>query len=388
MLRDVLSRRVLAAAARGARAHGTPFYLFDESELLGQARAWRGAAEAVAPAEIFYPYKCNRAAPVIELLAREGLGAEVASAADFDTASRQGLTGERIVIQGPSKETDLIDAGLRSGALFVADGREDALAILSRARALRVEPRYLLRLAPSSVSEEQRRFGHAAAKLLALAREISQRRAPRAQGLAFHLGTGIASAAPYLRALREAGEVSVAFARLGIPVRTLDVGGGFAAETESRLDEHGRPRTAGRTSRDRLARLAREARLRIGPRLRLLLEPGRALVSGSIHLVSRVVRIKRTRPHTTVYLDASRMSHAFFVARGRHPIAAIPRRRGPLRSVALAGPLGVGLDVFTPAASLTPLEPGDLVVISSVGAYNQNAASAWAGPVLPLRRIV
>jgi diaminopimelate decarboxylase len=82
------------------------------------------------------------------------------------------------------------------------------------------------------------------------------------------------------------------------------------------------------------------------------------------------------------------VSHAFFVARGRHPIAAIPRRRAAPRSVALAGPLGVGLDLFTPAAGLAPVAPGDLVVIGSIGAYNQKAASAWAGPVPPLKCIM
>jgi diaminopimelate decarboxylase len=270
----------------------------------------------------------------------------------------------------------------------VADGREDALAVLSRARALGLEPRYLLRLAPSSVSQEQRRFGLEASKLLGLAREISRRRAPPPEGLAFHLGTGIASAAPYLRALREAGEVRAALAPLGIPVRTLDLGGGFAAETESRLDDRGRPLAAGGIPSDRLAGLAREARRRAGPGLRLLFEPGRGLVSGSVHLVCRVVRVKRTRPRATVYLDASRLSHAFFVARGRHPIAAIPRRRGTPRPLALAGPLGVGFDLFAPSATLSPPAPGDLVVIGSVGAYNQIAASAWAGPVPLLKCIM
>src|SRR5512143_1661659 len=42
---------------------------------------------------------------------------------------------------------------------------------------------------------------------------------------------------------------------------------------------------------------------------------------------------------------------ARFLRRARPaPDRRDPRRRGPLRSVALAGPLGVGLDVFTLAA--------------------------------------
>jgi diaminopimelate decarboxylase len=158
----------------------------------------------------------------------------------------------------------------------------------------------------------------------------------------------------------------------------LDVGGGFAAEAESRRDAKGRPLGTARAPAAQAARIARDARRLFGERTTLLFEPGRALVSGAFHLAARVVRVREGRP-PTVYLDASRASHAFFVARGRHPIEIVPRRAGPRRRVVLAGPLGVDLDVFARDAVLPPVRPGDLVVIGSVGAYNQNAANAWAG---------
>ncbi len=384
MFRDVLTHRILSAAAREAKERPTPFYLFDPDELARQARAWRRAAQAVLPADIFYPYKCNRAAPVADLLAREGLGAEVTSSADFDDAAARGLTGKRIVIQGPAKSTALIDAGLAAGVLLVADGREDLLAILDRGRAISALPRYLLRLAPCSASPEQSAFGLPARELVALADEVSRRKMPRPEGLAFHLGTGIASAAPYLTALREAAAIASELAALGIPIFRLDLGGGFAARSESRLVERGRPRSTRKDPTRILPALAKRARSLLGARLQLLFEPGRALVSASLHLVTRVIRIRKRSSQTTIYVDASRLSHAFFVARGRHRVASIPRRRGPSRDVALAGPLGAGLDLFTPATRLAPLAPGDLVVVGSVGAYNWNAASSWAGPVPPI----
>ena len=356
---------------------GTPFYLFDGAELLRRARAWRRAAAAAAPADVFYPYKCNRAPSVVAVLAREGLGAEVTTRADLRTAIRLRLSGERIVIHGPAKTPELLDAGLAAGALFVADGREDAEALLSRAAALGKTPRYLLRFAPASAAQEQRRFGLPARELLALSRAITRRRAPGPEGLAFHLGTGIPSLVPYLRALTEIGS-------LGIPIGRLDLGGGFAGRSESRLDASGRPRPAGMDPEAILPPLARRARRLFGSGVRIAVEPGRAIVSGSFHLVARVVRVRQARGRATVYLDASRLSHAFFVAMGRHPIAALPVRRGARRTVTLAGPLGVGLDVFTETAWLPPVETGDLIVIGSVGAYNGNAANAWAGPVPPI----
>ncbi|MGH9366847.1 MAG: hypothetical protein ACRD3M_04135 [Thermoanaerobaculia bacterium] len=384
MLRDVLTRRVLAAAARAAKDHATPFYLFDSRELLRQARAWRRAAEAIRSAGVFYPYKCNRVDPVIGLLAREGLGAEVTSLADFRHASRLGLEGERLVVQGPAKSRELLDAGLAAGALFVADGREDALALLDRARALSIRPRYLLRLAPLAADAEQRGFGLPARQMLVLAREISLRGAPAPDGLAFHLGTGISRTDPYLRALEETAKVAGALTKLGIAISLLDLGGGFAARSEYRFDARNRPQAAGKDAGAILPALAGRARRLLGRDVPLLFEPGRALVSGSFHLVARVVRVRAARPRTTVYLDASHLSHALFITRRRHPIAAIPRRRGIGRAVALAGPLGVGLDVFAPSVRLQRLQPGDLVVIGSVGAYNVNAANTWTGPIPPV----
>jgi ornithine decarboxylase len=282
------------------------------------------------------------------------------------------------VIQGPAKEIALIDEGLACDALFVADGAEDARRILDRARALSKTPAYLLRISAAAARPEQHAFGLPARELVAFARELLAGRRPLPRGLAFHLGTGLASNAPYLAAIAEAAGVARSLAAAGIATSTLDLGGGFAARTESRLDARGRPAGRGKAPGAILPALARAARRRIGPSLEILAEPGRALVSSSLHLVARAVTVKRSGRKRTVFLDASRLSHAFFVRQGRHAIATIPARDGPRRLATLAGPLGVGVDVFA-AERFPPIEPGDLVVIGSVGAYNRNAGNPWAG---------
>jgi diaminopimelate decarboxylase len=365
--------RELEASVRAARRRETPFYLFDARDLARQIREWRTAA----PGRVFYPYKCNREPHIVRAAARAGLGAEVTTLADFRLARRLGLPGARFLVQGPAKTAALLDAGLAAGALFVVDGREDGDALLERARAARRPPRYLLRLAPRSVSREQTAFGLPAPALASLARELARRGESPAEGLAFHLGTGLSSPAPYLEALGEAAAVAKRLAGLGWPVATIDVGGGFAARLESRGKE---PPPPGPRAVEFVSALSRAAR-RLGlANVRLLFEPGRAIASGAYHLVGRVVRI-REGAKPAVYLDASCLSHAPFVPLGLHPIAVLPRRTRRRRTVALAGPLGVASDVFTPAVRLPPLVPGDLVVIGSVGAYNQNAANAWASRV-------
>ena len=358
---------------RAARAHPTPFYLFDPEAAVLALRAWRRATGGEV--DLFYPWKCNRHPPLVSLAAREGWGAEVTTPGDLAGALGATRDGRRVVFQGPAKDPCTIDAALAAGAWLIADGTEDAKAIIARARELGVAARYLLRFRPAAAEPPQRRFGMSAPELLTLGRWIVRGRRPLPEGLAFQLGTGLASLDPFRSAVREAGRVANALSALGIAVRVLDAGGGFAAGGESRFDSSGRPRGAGRVPHRIVPELVGAVRDAV-PAARLFLEPGRAVASDAFHLVARVVRVARRR----VYVDASRLSHAQFVPRGRHPFIPLPRRPGRgIREI--AGPLPVDLDVLSARESIGHPREGDLILIGSVGAYNLIAASAWAGPL-------
>ena len=373
MAEDPGRRRLIRSAVEAARRRRTPFYLFDRRATLAAVRRWKAAAGTSA--EIFYPWKCNRHPALIGLLASEGLGAEVTVGWDLEKVlERRDLGPDRALLQGPAKESRAIDLALASGARLVADSVEDTRAILARSRALGASPDYLLRFRPAAAEDSQSRYGLRPREAFALCRELARRGATPPLGLAFHLGTGIPSPAPYVAAIREAGMLSASLAGLGLEVETLDVGGGFASAGERRLDARGRPRGPAATPERFLSEI-RSALERSFPGARLLLEPGRAIASDAFHLVTRVVRVGARR----VYVDASRLAHAFFVPRGRHVFVPVPRRAGG-PPVEIAGPLPVDLDVLTARAAVGRPREGDLIVVASVGAYNLMAANEWAGP--------
>ena len=372
-------RRRLAiarTAARLARGRATPFYLYDAAAARAALRRWRRAAGPVDLVSLFYPWKCNRHEPLLRLARAEGWGAEVTASEDLAAALRL-WSGPRILFQGPAKPPGALDAALAAGSICVADSAEDAEAILARASALRAAPRYLLRFRASSAEPSQRGFGLAVGSVAAWCARTARAGLPRPEGLAFHLGTGLASPAPFVAAIREAGRLAARLAALGIAVRVLDVGGGFPAQREARRDARGRVR--GRpASPEAFLRAIRSAARRSVPLrgVRLFLEPGRAVSSDAFHLVTRVVRTAGGR----VSVDASRMSHAFFVPRGRHAFVPVPRRPGGGR-VEVRGPLPTNLDLLSGAESIGRPREGDLLVIESVGAYNLIAANAWSGRV-------
>ena len=360
---------MLAAAAALARERATPFYLFDAAEAARRARAWAALASGAAPVEAFYPYKCNRHPRLRAIAAEAGLGAEVTAPVDLESALAA-LPGSRVVLQGPSPSSGALDRALAAGALVGVDGPEDAEALLARARAVGASPRYLLRLRPSSARAEQAAFGMPARGLVALARRIVRGKGPAPEGIAFHLGTRIGSAAPFIAAVREAAGAAEALADGGAPVRVLDVGGGFPSVLEASAGRAGGGEEARRVADE----VRREAARRF-PAARVLAEPGRAIAADAFHLVARVVGVRGR----SVRLDASRMSHAFFVPRGRHAFLVRPLRGATAPASEIRGPLAVGLDAFSAAERVGRPRAGDLVVIAGVGAYNLIAANEWAG---------
>jgi diaminopimelate decarboxylase len=284
-------------------------------------------------------------------------------------------------VHGPAKAQDFIDASIAAGATLVADSLEDAGAMLARCRALGRRAPYLLRLRSAEARAGQRAFGMAPADVAVVLERARRSAHPPPSGLAFHLGTGLPGPAPFLRSIRTLAPIAAFLRDAGAPVRIFDAGGGFSSPAESRFDDRGRPQRSAWTDPGTIVRdLTREIERRIGDP-EVWLEPGRALVAEAFHLVARVIRV---RGESEIYLDASRVGHGFFVARGAHPVATLPSRHGRKASIVVAGPLGTDLDVFIRRARMVRPREGDVVVIGAVGAYNLIAANEWAGPIPPV----
>ena len=133
-----------------------------------------------------------------------------------------------------------------------------------------------MRLRSAAAAPSQREFGFSARELASWARAAVDRGEAAPEGLAFHLGTGISSAAPYAAAIREAGEVSRGLRESGVSFAWLDAGGGFAAVGEARRDPSGRIRRPPPSPERILHRLLVSLRREI-PGAALVIEPGRAI---------------------------------------------------------------------------------------------------------------
>ena len=350
-----------------AQRYGTPAYVYSQSAILGNYERLRGTLARI-PGLICYSVKANSHLRILSLLRREGAGFDVVSGGELVRALRAGAAPDTIVFSGVGKTPEEIDAGLAAGILmFNVESAGELAVIESRARALGKVGRISIRVNPDveadthpyiSTGQMIHKFGVPKDEALELYRQAARSPHLKVQGVACHIGSQILEVEPFWKALDEIVGVAGQLAAEGIAVEVLDLGGGYGISygAEPPLDV------------ERLAR-GLEERLRQAP-LRLILEPGRALVGDAGVLVTRVLYVKRNQRKNFVVVDAGMNDLMRPTLYGSyHEI--VPAREGAAERLQadIVGPLCESGDFFARDRDLPDVQPGDLLAVLTVGAY-------------------
>ena len=122
-------------ATQLAAEFGTPLLVYDERTMLEAARAYRAAAPN---ALVAYGVKAFPNVSVLELLAGEGLGADVATLGELTIALRAGFPGDRLIVHGNNKSVEELEAAARAGAWLVVIDAPDEIELAAEAGVERV----------------------------------------------------------------------------------------------------------------------------------------------------------------------------------------------------------------------------------------------------------
>jgi diaminopimelate decarboxylase len=353
--------------------HGSPLWLVDLDRVRRRVREFRASWEGrFAEVDVAYSYKTNRLPAILLAVADEGAAPEVVSYAEYVLAREVvGAPGEAIVVNGPAKPDRLLQRAGEDDALVIVDGADE----LRRAAAAGVR-RVGLRVRVEGVGDDPSRFGIPANEVADAAR------AARWLGLdlevlgAHVVSTGMRGGIAAHRSLAEVVTVAwppdgsdrharaaalLAELARAVDVDTIDLGGGHPAAPG--LAEH--------------ADVVCAALRRGGFRGRLLLEPGRAIVADAVDLATTVVAVKRLEDGTRcAIVDAG--TNLLPGALWSWP--RIEAAEGPgtdLDTTLVTGPLCLNVDVLHPEAMLPALRPGSLLLVRSVGAYQQSQSTQF-----------
>lgn len=378
------------------RAGGTPFFAYDRALLDGRVAELRTALPAAV--ELHYAIKSNPMPALVQHLAPQVDGLDVASAGELAVALNAGCSARDISFAGPGKSRAELEQAVAAGVLVNVESLREVreLAEISAACgwparvAVRVNPDFELKSSGMRMGGGAKQFGVDAETVPALLGEIG------ALELAFE-GFHIFAGSQNLRAeaIVEAQRLSFELAlRLAehapATPRLLNLGGGFGIPYfpgDTRLDLA--------PVGDNLAQLISEAARRL-PGARLALELGRYLVGEAGIYVCRVVDRKVSRGQTFLICDGGLNHHLAAsgnfgqVLRKNFPVAIGNRMNAPAGdAVSVVGPLCTPLDLLADRMPLPEAVTGDFVVVFQSGAYGASASpQAFLGHPAPRELLV
>jgi acyl-CoA dehydrogenase len=366
--------------------YGTPAYHYDLAEVRRSARALFVALPEYAT--VFYSLKANPHPEVVAELRRAGCRAEVCSTGELTAALVAGHDPATVLYGGPGKTPAEISDALAHGVRhFSTESLPDLERVTTLARTAGADVQCLLRVNAATggassgirMTGKPSQFGFAAEDAAIWAPRALEMAGAAVAGLHFFPVSNARSAESLLaeieNSLALAAELHHAHA---LPVRWLDLGGGFAAPYAQPGD---RPDYT--ELHDRIDAAVRKSFTVTGDdRTHVAFECGRYLVATAGSLVTTVTDVKRSKGHTFVVLDTG-INHLGGMSGLQRilPLAAQPLARTgePAdtpgdESVTLVGPLCAPSDVLARDARLGPTAPGDRLVIPNVGAYGASAS--------------
>jgi len=356
-----------------AERYGTPCYVYSRAAVTETFRAF-DAAFAGRDHLICYAVKANSTLAVLNLLARLGSGFDIVSGGELARVLAAGGDPRKVVFSGVGKTAEEMRQALMAGILCFNVESESELARLEAVAAesgktatisLRVNPDVDPRTHPYvATGLKQNKFGIPYEDALALYQRARAMRHLAIAGVGCHIGSQLTAITPFVAAFDRVLELADRLQADGVSLTHVDIGGGLGIRYR---DES--PPAATDYARALTGRLGSRA-------LKLLLEPGRALVGHAGLLLTRVEYLKHGRENNFAVVDAAMndlLRPALYDA--WHDVLPVKSGTGGA-TYEIVGPVCESGD-FLAHDRVLALSEGDLLAIMAAGAYGMSMSSNY-----------
>ncbi|HEY1554119.1 MAG TPA: diaminopimelate decarboxylase [Kofleriaceae bacterium] len=354
---------------------GTPVYVYSRGEIERAYQAF-DAALASVPHEICYAVKACSTLGVLGVLVQLGAGADIVSIGELYRWLKAGGSAEHVVFSGVGKTEAEMRTALEAGiGCFNVESAEE-LELLARVAAslgkrapvsIRVNPDVDPQTHPYiSTGLKQNKFGVSMTEAIPLLRD--PRDGIEIVGLDCHIGSQLVKTAPFVDAI---ARLVALVQQHGIRLRHVDIGGGLGIDYGKGDGAPPSPAEYGAAVLAALAPLTSRG-------VKVVVEPGRAIVGAAGALVTRVLYRKRNDAKHFTIVDAAMndlMRPALY--NSFHPIQAVRHADRATVTTDVVGPICETGDFFARDRELPELEPGELVSIGAAGAYGAAMSSNY-----------
>ncbi len=357
-----------------AKRFSTPCYVYSKTALI-QAFESFSAGFKGSNHLVCFAVKSNPNLAILNLFASLGAGFDIVSGGELARVLAAGGDPKKIVFSGVGKTAVEMQAALNAGIFcFNVESRSELVRLNTVAGAmgkvapvsLRVNPNVDAKTHPYiSTGLKNNKFGVAYEDALNIYLEAANMPNISIHGVDCHIGSQITELSPFLDAFDRVLALVDALERHGIHIQHIDAGGGigicYSDETPPEFSAY-----------------ASAMQEKLGQRqVKLVFEPGRALVGNAGILLTQVEYLKPTESKNFAIVDAAMndlMRPALYDA--YHEIQAVTPRNTPAISYEIVGPVCESGDFLGHDRTLA-LEEGDLLAIMSAGAYGMSMASNY-----------
>ncbi|MBV7314721.1 type III PLP-dependent enzyme [Shewanella sp. NIFS-20-20] len=292
-------------------------------------------------AHIYYAVKANPGAPILALLHQKSANFDIASIYELEMVMAHGVSCDRISFGNTIKKRQDVEAFYERGVrLFASDSEADIRMLAQAAPGSRVYVRILTVGNDTADWPLSRKFGcqpEMAYDLLVLAQSLGL----EAYGVSFHVGSQQRDIGAWQVAINQVAQL---FTRLseqaGIKLAMINMGGGFPANY---LDKTQALAGYAQAITGYLSQAFPETMPKI------ILEPGRSLISNAGVLISEVVLISHKSSDSNerwVFADVGKFSGLIETLDEAIKFPIVTDKHGPLGACVIAGPTCDSADIM------------------------------------------
>jgi len=357
-----------------ADTFGTPCYVYSKSALTQAFERFNAGFKGTNHL-VCFAVKANPSLAILNLFAKLGAGFDIVSGGELARVLAAGGDPAKVVFSGVGKTADEMRAALEAGIFcFNVESASELVRLNDIAGymgkiapvSLRVNPNVDAKTHPYiSTGLKNNKFGVAYEDALDIYLQAAAMPNIAIHGVDCHIGSQITELSPFLDAFDRVLALVDALEKNGIHIQHIDLGGGigicYSDETPPEFNTYANAMLAKLGNRN----------------IKLVFEPGRALVGNAGVLLTKVEYLKHTETKNFAIVDAAMndlMRPALYDA--YHAIEAVQPHNGNTHNYEIVGPVCESGDFLGHDRELA-LAEGDLLAIRSAGAYGMSMSSNY-----------
>jgi len=357
-----------------ATEFGTPTYVYSKEALTSAFKRFDAGFEGTDHL-VCFAVKSNPSLAILNLFAKLGAGFDIVSGGELERVIAAGGDPSKVVFSGVGKTEVEMRRALELGIFCFNVESSSELERLNQVAwgmgkiapiSLRVNPNVDAKTHPYiSTGLKNNKFGVAYEEALSIYQDAAKMPNIDIHGVDCHIGSQLTELSPFLDALDRVLALVDQLEAAGIPIRHIDAGGGigicYVDETPPDFAEYAK------AMRQKMA----------GRKVKLVFEPGRALVGNAGALLTKVEYLKHTESKNFAIVDAAMndlMRPALYDA--YHDIVAVKQVNSVAQVYEIVGPVCESGDFLGHDRKLA-LAQDDLLAVLSAGAYGMSMSSNY-----------